>query len=82
MVIYEALEKWRTIRRFKGPATMGPLNRIITAGSRAPSRRNTQFWEVVIVDDPVIVEKISERKYVLTRENKPREEPVSPELEA
>jgi nitroreductase len=80
--IYEAIEKRRTIRRFKAPATAEQLRRIITAGSKAPSRRNTQFWEVVIVDDPALIEKIGERKYVLNRGNKPREEKVSPELEA
>lgn len=82
MNLYEAIEKRRTIRKFKAPATPEQLHRIITAGSQAPSRRNTQFWKVVIVDDPVLIEKISERKYVLNRGNKPREEKVSPELEA
>jgi len=82
MDLYEAIERRRTIRKFKTPATEEQLRRIITAGSKAPSRRNTQFWEVIIVDDPGLIEKISERKYVLNRGNKPREEPVSPELEA
>ncbi len=82
MDLYEAIEKRRTIRKFKGPATPVQLNRIITAGSKAPSRRNTQSWEVVIVGDPELIERISERKYILNRGNKPREERVSAELEA
>ena len=82
MNLYEGIEKRRTIRKFRAPATPEQLNRILTAGSKAPSRKNTQFWEVVLVEDPVLVEKISERKYVLNRGNKPREEKVSPELEA
>ena len=82
MDIYEAIEKRRTIRRFKAPATKEQLMRIITAGTKAPSGTNQQRWEFIVVDDPGLIEKISERKYVLNRGNKPRgEEAESPEKE-
>jgi nitroreductase len=82
MEIYEAIEKRRTIRKFKGPATETQLMRIIAAGTKAPSGANQQRWEFIIIDDPAIVEKISERKYVLNRGNKPRGEAAeSPEKE-
>ncbi len=79
MDFYEAIEKRRTVRKFKSPATMEQLNRILVAGSKAPSGGNQQGWEFILVDDPALIEKISERKYILNRGNKPREEQVSPE---
>ena len=82
MDIYEAIEKRRTIRRFKAPATKEQILRIIAAGTKAPSGTNQQRWEFILVDDPALVEKISERKYVLNRGNKPRGEAAeSPEKE-
>ncbi|MBW2063621.1 MAG: nitroreductase family protein [Deltaproteobacteria bacterium] len=81
MDFYEVNEKRRTIRKFKAPATEEQLGRIIKEGTKAPSPRNTQGWEFVVVDDPKLIEEISEIKYVLNRENKPRGEAVPPELE-
>ncbi len=82
MEIYEAIEKRRTIRKFKAPATQEQLQRIIAAGTKAPSGGNQQRWEFIVVDDPALIEKISERKYVLNRGNKPRgEAAASPEQE-
>jgi nitroreductase len=82
MEIYEAIEKRRTIRKFKAPATEEQIMRIIIAGTKAPSGGNQQRWEFIIVDDPALIEKISERKYVLNRGNKPRGEAAeSPEKE-
>ncbi len=82
MEIYEVIEKRRTIRKFKAPAMEEQIMRIIAAGTKAPSGANQQRWEFIIVDDPAIVEKISERKYVLNRGNKPRGEAAeSPEKE-
>jgi len=72
MDIYEAIEARRTIRKFQGPATEQQLMRIIVAGTKAPSGGNKQAWEFIIVDDPAIVEKIADRKYILNRGNKPR----------
>ncbi|MBW2030556.1 MAG: nitroreductase family protein [Deltaproteobacteria bacterium] len=81
MDFYEVNEKRRTIRKFKAPAGEEQLRKLITEGTKAPSSRNTQGWEFVMVDDPNLIEEISEIKYVLTRDNKPRGEPVPTELE-
>ena len=81
MDIYEAIEKRRTIREFKGAASEEQLNRIIAAAILSPSSQNKQNWEFVIIDDPALIEQVSEIKYLLNR-GKPREEEVSPEQEA
>ena len=82
MELYEAIEKRRTIRKFEAPATKEQIRRIIVAGTKAPSGANQQRWEFILVDDPALIEKISERKYVLNRGNKPRGEAAeSPEKE-
>ena len=81
MDFYEVIEKRRTIRKFKSRATAEQLKRILNAGIKAPSPANRQGWEFVVVDDPELVEKISERKYVWNRGNKPRGEQVPPETE-
>ncbi len=82
MDFYEAIEKRRTIRKFKAPAKEEQIMRIIVAGTKAPSGSNQQRWEFILVDDPALVEKISERKYILNRGNKPRgEAAASPEQE-
>lgn len=81
MDLYQAIDKRRTIRKFKNPASEEQLKRIIAMGTKAPSPRNTQSWEFIIVDDPELIENISEVKYLVSRENKPREEQVPPEQE-
>ena len=80
MDIYEAIEKRRTIRKYQGIATEEQLNRIITAATKSPSGGNKQNWEFVIVDDPTLIEKVSEIKYLLNR-GKPRGEEVSEDTE-
>ena len=81
MEFYEANEKRRTIRKFKGAATEAQLQRIIEEGTKAPSARNTQGWEFIIVDDPALIESIGEIKYVWNRGNKPRGEEVPEEMD-
>ncbi len=81
MDLYEAIEKRRTIRKFKKPATEEQIKRVIVAGTKAPSPSNRQTWEFVIVNDPALIEKIAERKYVLNRGNKPRGEQVPADQE-
>jgi nitroreductase len=81
MELYKAIHKRRTIRRFKAPATEEQLKRIIKMGTLAPSPRNTQTWEFIVLDDPEYIEEISEIKYVLSRDNKSRGEAVAPEIE-
>ena len=52
MEFYEAVRKRRTIRKFQGPAGPEQLDRILNAGSEAPSAGNRQSWEFIVVDDP------------------------------
>lgn len=65
MDVYEAIEKRRSIRSFKQPATEEQLKRIMVAGTKAPSGINLQNWEFIVVDDPKIIDKIVEIKYRL-----------------
>jgi len=64
--LYEAIERRRTIRIFKGPATEEQLRKIILAGTKAPSGRNTQPWEFVIIEDQSLIDDIANIKYELT----------------
>lgn len=67
MELYQTIEQRRTIRKFQGSATEDQLKRILAAGTRSPSGMNKQNWEFVVVDDPGIVDKISQIKYVHNR---------------
>ncbi|TSA47829.1 MAG: hypothetical protein D4R56_01490 [Deltaproteobacteria bacterium] len=80
MELYQAIEQRRTIRKFQGPATEDQLKRILAAGTQAPSGMNKQNWEFVVVDDPGIVDKIGQVKYVHNR-GKAAGEAVPEELE-
>ncbi len=71
MDFYEVIEKRRTIRVFKAPATEEQLRRIILAGSKAPSGSNRQPWEFILVDDPKIVDQLGEAKYRQNRKMAP-----------
>jgi nitroreductase len=64
--LHEAIEKRRTIRIFKKPATEDQLKKILLAGTKAPSGRNTQPWEFVHVEDKELIDEIAEIKYELT----------------
>jgi nitroreductase len=63
MDLHEAIERRRTIRKFKSPATEEQLQRIILEGVKAPSASNRQPWEFVIVDNPDLIKRIAEIKY-------------------
>ena len=67
MDLYEVISNRRTIRKFKAPPSEDQLQRLIAAGGLAPSAFNRQGWDVVIVDDPVLLEKIGDVKYRLNR---------------
>ena len=67
MELYEAIEKRRSIRKFKSPPTEEQLQRVLQAGGLAPSAFNRQGWDVVIVDDPALIEKIADIKSRLNR---------------
>jgi nitroreductase len=80
MELYEAIEKRRTIRKFKGGATEEQLSKILTAAAKAPSGTNKQNWEFVLVEDPALMEKVAHLKYLNNR-GKPLGEAVSDETE-
>ncbi|MFC1958184.1 nitroreductase family protein [Chloroflexota bacterium] len=63
MDVWEAIETRRTVREFKGAVSEELLRKIIRAGSMAPSGRNSQPWEFIIVNDPEIIDQIAEQKY-------------------
>jgi nitroreductase len=63
MDVHEAIERRRTIRKFKSPATEEQLQRILLEGVKAPSASNRQPWEFVIVDHPDLIKRIAEIKY-------------------
>ena len=63
MEVYEAIEKRRSVRVFKQGVSEEQLQRIILAGTKAPSGSNIQPWEFIIIDEPGIIEQIAEHKY-------------------
>ena len=67
MELYETIEKRRTIRVFKAPASEEQLRKVILAGTKAPSAMNRQPWEMIIVDDQKIIDQLADLKYRLTR---------------
>jgi nitroreductase len=66
MELYEAIEKRRTIRKYKAPATAEQIKKITLAGTKAPSRQNIQPWEFIHVEDPEIAGQIAQAKYEMT----------------
>lgn len=53
-----------TVRHFKNvPLDPEKLSRILEAGRLAPSAKNRQPWRFLVVDDPVIKEKIFNAAY-------------------
>jgi len=80
MDLYEAIDKRRTIRKFKSPVTEEQLKKIISEGVKAPSAGNKQEWEFVLVNDSEIIKKISEIKYAMNR-GAPIGEEADPEKE-
>ena len=71
MDFYETIRKRRTIRKFQGPATAEQLDRILEAGTEAPSAGNRQSWEFIVVEEPDRIDKISEIKHQLNRDFHP-----------
>lgn len=66
MKLYEAIEKRRTIRIFKAPASNEQIKKIVQAGTKAPSGRNTQPWEFVHIEDAELIEQVAQIKYDIT----------------
>ncbi|MFC1891274.1 nitroreductase family protein [Thermodesulfobacteriota bacterium] len=71
MDLYEVIDNRRTIRVFNEGATEGQLNKIILAGTKAPSAVNRQPWEFIIIDSQDIIDQLSDIKYKQTRNNPP-----------
>lgn len=56
----EAIKTRRSIRQYKDtPVTDEQLNTVLEAVQWAPSWANTQVWEIVVVKDPAIKEKLA-----------------------
>jgi nitroreductase len=71
MDVYEAIEKRRTIRRYKAPASEKQLLRIIMAGTKAPSAMNRQPWEFIILEEKEIIDNLADLKYQLNKRDSP-----------
>jgi nitroreductase len=71
MEFHEVIEKRRTIRIFKQGATEAQLRKLLAAGAKAPSTRNRQSWEFIVVEDPARVDQIAELKYQYNRKFTP-----------
>ena len=53
METWDAIRARRNVRAYSGqPIAAADLDRILDAGRRAPSTRNTQPWDFVLVTDP------------------------------
>ena len=63
MDVWEAIEKRRTVRAFKGSVSDELLRKIVLAGSKTPSGGNSQPWEFIIVNDSKMIGQIAEQKY-------------------
>jgi nitroreductase len=68
---HEAIEKRRTIRIFKQGVTEAQLRKLLAAGAKAPSTRNKQSWEFILVTEQQLVDQIAELKYQYNRKFAP-----------
>ena len=71
MEFHEVIQQRRTIRIFKQGATEAQLRKLLAAGAKAPSTRNKQSWEFIVVEDPARVDQIAELKYQYNRKFSP-----------
>ena len=61
MDIFEAINGRRSVRKFSpDELPENDLNRILEAGRMAPSWVNFQVWEIVVIRDPSIKERLAE----------------------
>jgi nitroreductase len=82
MELHEAIEKRRTIRIFKQGATEAQLRKLLAVGAKAPSTRNKQSWEFILVEDRKRVDQIAELKYQYNRKFPPGPGESQQEVEA
>lgn len=63
MDIYEAIEKRKSIRKFKSdPVTDKIIHKILRAGMQAPNAFNREPWEFILVKDKSLRHEISEMR--------------------
>ncbi|MEW6141959.1 MAG: nitroreductase family protein [Chloroflexota bacterium] len=61
MDLMEAIKARRSVRKMKtAPLPPGAMEAIIEAGRLAPSWKNSQCWQLVVVSDPVVKAKLAE----------------------
>ncbi len=61
MYTIEAIKTRRSIRKYEDtPVTDEQLNTVLEAVQWAPSWANTQVWEIVVVKDSAVKEKLAE----------------------
>ena len=63
MELWNVFEKRRTIRRFAAPPGEAQLQRLLRAGSLAPSAGNKQAWFVVVITDAATRERLATIKH-------------------
>ncbi len=62
-MFFELIETRRSIRKFSSrPVEKEKIDRLIEAALRAPSSRDFRPWRFIVVDDPALLEKLSEAK--------------------
>jgi len=76
MDIYEAIETRRTVRAFIKGISEEVLRKVLLAGTKALSARNSQPWEFIHIDDSKLIDQIAEHKYQQNLERFPQEECV------
>jgi len=60
MDVFEAIEQRGSVRQFeKAEVPLKDLTRIVDAGRRAPSGRNLQPREFIIIDDPGVIQVLA-----------------------
>ncbi len=62
MDISEVIGTRRTIRKFSAPPTGHQIERLLSAGAKAPSAMDRQAWFVITVTDPQTREKMGDIK--------------------
>ena len=62
MELRAAIERRRTVRRFIAPPTEEQLERILEAGSKAPSAGNKQAWFVVVITEQGNIQRLGKIK--------------------
>jgi nitroreductase len=68
MEFMDVLKKRQSIRRYKeGKIPQADLRKIIEAAGMAPSGKNIQNWHFVVIQDPIVMEKIAE---IVTEKNR------------